>query len=65
MTKLNNFRHQLSKILTSSEMSFVKGGNLKSITIDPAINLSKVTETPKIASDDKRRERPGGGITTL
>lgn len=37
-------------LLSTKQMSLVKGG------IDPA---------PATTADDKRRERPGGGITTL
>ena len=41
---------KVSEILTPSQMSNVKGGN---------------TVTVSVVLDDKRRDRPGGGITTL
>lgn len=65
MTKLNELKERLCEVLTVSEMTHIKGGNFASITIDTPIALKKIADTPKIASDDKRRERPGGGISTL
>ncbi len=49
MKKLNNIK--VSEILTPSQMSNVKGG------LDPLVVA--------VVLDDKRRDRPGGGITTL
>ncbi len=41
---------KVSEILTPAQMINVKGGN---------------TLTVSVVLDDKRRDRPGGGITTL
>ena len=40
-------------VLTPSQMLNVKGG------------IDLLTTTTSILTDDKRRDRPGGGITTL
>jgi hypothetical protein len=41
---------KISGILTPSQMTNVKGG---------------IDTTTSVVTDDKRRDRPGGGITTL
>lgn len=77
MRTITEIQSCLSKILSSNEMALVKGGT----TIAPdQINNAIQTVTTFLASpevttatasinkallDDKRRERPGGGISTL
>jgi hypothetical protein len=54
----------LNNVLTPNEMKLVKGGvnaNAFSIGLAKADSVVTVNST---AADDKRRERPGGGITT-
>lgn len=46
-------------VLSPSQMADVKGG----ISIDESLFDKKIVR--EILKDDKRRERPGGGITTL
>ncbi len=69
MTMLNKIRERLNEVLTSADMALIKGGNSSvgdvSITLDTPVALKKVTKTASLNSDDKRRERPGGGISTL
>jgi hypothetical protein len=60
MKKLSHFATALANnTLSKSTMTLVKGGidNSPVITTDPA-NLTNAQ------TDEKRRERPGGGIST-
>jgi heptaprenylglyceryl phosphate synthase len=51
----------LNNVLTESEMMLVKGG----VNVNTSANgLAKANSIVTGTSDDKRRERPGGGITT-
>jgi hypothetical protein len=55
----------LNNVLTPNEMKLVKGGvnaNAFSIGLANAVSVVTVNST---TADDKRRERPGGGITSL
>jgi hypothetical protein len=64
----------LNNVLTLCEMKLVKGGvnanananalanAVSALTVNGPVALEVVTST---AADDKRRERPGGGITSL
>jgi hypothetical protein len=55
----------LNNVLTLNEMKLVKGGlnsNASAIGLATANSVVTVNST---TADDKRRERPGGGITTL
>jgi hypothetical protein len=55
MMNLKDLQKKLAPelLLSTKQMSLIKGG------IDPAPVTTSAT------TDDKRRERPGGGITTL
>jgi hypothetical protein len=54
----------LDNVLTTNEMRLVKGGaNSNASTIGLAMANGEVNINSATA-DDKRRERPGGGITT-
>lgn len=57
MKKINTLSLSLKQsmdVLTVSQMSLIKGG--ASTTI--------VAIAPSVTTDDKRRDRPGGGIST-
>jgi hypothetical protein len=64
MRTITEVQYKLCKKLSSDEMALVKGGTK---VTTPVIKVSISTNaTPiSVASDDKRRERPGGGINTL
>lgn len=75
MNKKNTFNSVFSKsidILSASQMSTIKGGLSTDITlsdvmvfIDTAIATATTSIGPLSATlDDKRRDRPGGGIST-
>lgn len=53
-------------ILTPKQMSLVKGGLAVDATVVSSTIVvdAAVGSTLNATSDDKRRERPGGGITT-
>lgn len=53
MTKLINIK--IASILSPSQMAIVKGGG----------NDKDKDNKREAVEDDKRRDRPGGGITTL
>ena len=57
-------------VLTSQEMSNLKGGVSTNTGLDTDSTSTETTAVVKgtvtgVVKDDKRRERPGGGITTL
>ncbi len=63
MKKLTHFATALANnTLSTSDMTHVRGG------IDPVTNSTPVPETPdpnpSMTEDEKRRARPGGGIST-
>jgi hypothetical protein len=65
MKKINTFSHSVGKsleILTTSQMLVIRGG----MAIDDAPCLSRPSKVGPISAtaDDKRRDRPGGGIST-
>lgn len=67
MTK--EFKMKSLKRLTHDEMVHVKGGKDK-VELAASFNLSSTSLSVSLTvngcpTDDKRRERPGGGITTL
>ena len=74
MGKKNTFNVIFSKtidILTPSEMSTIRGGSTLDVIISSELNLllSETTTAVVIGPisatlDDKRRDRPGGGIST-
>ena len=74
MGKKNTFNFIFSRtidVLTASEMSTIKGGNTLDVIISSKLNLllSETTTAVVIGPisatlDDKRRDRPGGGIST-
>jgi hypothetical protein len=49
----------LNNLLTTSEMMLIKGGDSGS-----GQNSQGQNSQGNLSSDDKRRERPGGGIST-
>ena len=68
MKSITHIKHILSNKLSTLEMTQVKGGI--SVAATPAIPAvpkitSAVAAIPSMVADDKRRERPGGGISTL
>ncbi len=79
MRTITEIQFSLDKMLSSEEMAQVKGGGgavvippaaIPAIPAVPAIPgvssaVKAISAIPSITSDDKRRERPGGGITTL
>jgi hypothetical protein len=58
----------LNKVLTTSEMKLVKGGTTgsgqNSQTGQNNQNVQNAQNGSNVNTDDKRRERPGGGIAT-
>ncbi len=75
MKKINSFNFSVNKsfdILTVSQMSAIRGGLDATFSIagtlsvnDPLSVASVVSVGPISATlDDKRRDRPGGGIST-
>lgn len=69
MKKFTNIKaHGASlMVLTPSQMLDVKGGYdlLAYATNLITYATTSLTTTTSIVTDDKRRDRPGGGITTL
>ena len=71
MKSITHIKHIISTKLSAKEMAQVKGGlSLVAIPATPAIPAipeisSAIAAIPSIVCDDKRRERPGGGISTL
>ena len=67
MKKINTLNLALKQsmdVLTVSQMSLIRGG--ASTTIDAlgsCIN-SSVADAASATADDKRRDRPGGGVST-
>jgi hypothetical protein len=50
----------LDNVLTTNDMRLVKGG----VNVNAsAMGLARANSGVSSASDDKRRERPGGGVT--
>ncbi len=75
MEKKNTFNSVFSKtidILTASQMSTIRGGLSTDISLssdlgllDTSITITTQSVGPISATlDDKRRDRPGGGIST-
>jgi hypothetical protein len=52
----------LNNVLTTCEMKLVKGGALASTQNNQ--NVQNAQNGSDVNTDDKRRERPGGGIAT-
>ena len=76
MKKITEFKSVFSakNVLTSQEMSNLKGGVSINAVVNAAGNANSNSAVAAAAvsgivtgvtADDKRRERPGGGITTL
>ena len=72
MKKITEIHYSLNKRLSAEEMAQVKGGGVSIVAMPatPAIPAvpeitSAVAAIPSMVADDKRRERPGGGISTL
>ena len=71
MKSITYIKHILSTKLSASEMAQVKGGmSIVAMPATPAIPAipeitSAVAAIPSVVADDKRRERQGGGISTL
>ena len=71
MKSITHIKHILSTKLSALEMAQVKGGiSVVAMPATPAIPAvpeitSAVAAIPSMVADDKRRERPGGGISTL
>lgn len=53
----------LDNVLSTSEMKLVKGGVSSNASAIGLANANSVVTTNRATADDKRRERPGGGIT--
>jgi hypothetical protein len=50
----------LDNVLTTNDMRLVKGG----VSVNAsAMGLARANSVVTSSSDDKRRERPGGGVT--
>ena len=73
MGKKNTFNFIFSRtidVLTASEMSTIKGGTTLDTTFSSELNLTLTATTTAVIGpisatlDDKRRDRPGGGIST-
>ena len=67
MVKNNSLKTALSptNVLTKAQMMAIKGGIDTSVVIETAPVFVYVTVGPISATDDdKRRDRPGGGIST-
>lgn len=67
MVKNNSLKTALSptNVLTKAQMMAIKGGIDTSVVIATAPVFVSVTVGPISATDDdKRRDRPGGGIST-
>ena len=60
MRKIEDIRKSLSanNILSSSQQFMIKGGT------DTTTNEGHSRDLVQITEDDKRKERPGGGIST-
>lgn len=54
----------LSNVLTTSEMKLVKGGVNSMASAVGLTKANSVVTVNSATADDKRRERPGGGVTT-
>lgn len=71
MKSITHIKQILSTKLSALEMAQVKGGiSVVAMPATPAISAvpgitSAVAAIPSVVADDKRRERPGGGISTL
>ena len=71
MKSISHIKQILSTQLSAIEMAQVKGGVSEvAMPATPAIPAvpgitSAVAAIPSMVADDKRRERPGGGISTL
>lgn len=71
MKSITHIKQILSTKLSALEMAQVKGGiSVVAMPATPAIPAipeitSAVAAIPSVVADDKRRERPGGGISTL
>ena len=71
MKSITHIKQILSTKLSILEMAQVKGGiSAVAMPATPAIPAvpgitSAVAAIPSVVADDKRRERPGGGISTL
>lgn len=66
MKKINTLSKQMN-ILTAAQMSVIKGGTISTIGDNllsnsdlPAASVGPISATV----DDKRRDRPGGGVST-
>ena len=71
MKKITEIHYSLNNRLSHEEMAQVKGGvTIVAMPATPAIPAvlgitPAVAAIPSMVADDKRRERPGGGISTL
>lgn len=71
MKKITEIHYSLNNRLSPEEMAQVKGGVIiVAMPATPAISAvpgitPAVAAIPSMVADDKRRERPGGGISTL
>jgi hypothetical protein len=69
MIKMHSFNAELlgkELILTSRQMLMVKGGSPNNLNINNPIEGCQAPSVGPLSAtdDDKRRERPGGGIST-
>lgn len=55
---------QSMNVLTVSQMSLIKGGTSTTSGAVGAAESPVVADTASVAADDKRRDRPGGGVST-
>lgn len=53
----------VDNVLSTSEMKLVKGGVSSKASAMGLANANSAVTTNGANADDKRRERPGGGIT--
>jgi hypothetical protein len=66
MKKISALTTQMN-VLTTSQMSLIKGGTAGEASLLDgltAINAAAATGPISATDDEKRRERPGGGVST-
>jgi hypothetical protein len=54
-----------NNVLSSNEMKLVKGGVNANASATGLARANSIVTVNGTTADDKRRERPGGGISTL
>ncbi len=63
MKKINTFSTSLGQgvdILSTTQMAVIKGG----LSANDSVNVDAPVGPLSATADDKRRDRPGGGVST-